>query len=414
MASIRIKYRKSKVKNKKGSCFIQLIHKRKMTTLATGMRLNDWEWDTLRGCVSFKKATSKRAKELLSIQERLDKIIGDLEAIEMELEDNHLDYTVEILVERYKNHGSYDSFFTLMERRILLMEEAGQNRTASNYRETLNMFKRFRDGHDLYPGNLTSLLVEEFQGYLQKRGNSLNTISYYMRILKAFYNYGIKKNWIKDNKYPFQGVFTGMEKTAKRAVDNKVVQDLIDLDLRNKPTLDLAKDMFLFSVYTRGMSFIDVAYLTKENVRGNILVYKRHKTNQRIEITLPDCAMRVIRKYADLMSGSVYLFPLLRHPRRGKDTAYVTVLHLHNERLRKISEMLGLKINLTSYTARHTWATLAKRNGVETYVISEAMGHTSETTTRIYLASLNNAVLDNANEVVINSMLNFHENQSDD
>ena len=184
----------------------------------------------------------------------------------------------------------------------------------------------------------------------------------------------------------------------------EVVHKLEQLDLRNKPLLDLAKDMFFFSIYTRGMSFIDIAYLNKENVNGNILVYKRHKTDQKIEVTLPDCAMRIVRKYAAIMTESDYLFPLLYSPGRKKVTAYPTALHNHNDRLKKISELLGLSVCLTSYTSRHTWASLAKKNGVETYVISEAMGHTSENTTRIYLASLNNTVLDRANEVVINSI----------
>ncbi|RGN59201.1 MULTISPECIES: site-specific integrase [unclassified Bacteroides] len=210
--------------------------------------------------------------------------------------------------------------------------------------------------------------------------------------------------YLKENKYPFLNVFTGIEKTAKRAVDEEVVQKLEHLDLRNKPMLELAKDIFFFSVYTRGMSFIDIAYLKKEYLSGNVLVYKRHKTNQKIEVTLPDCAMQIIKKYVLVMTESDYVFPLLYSPGRKKMTVYSTALHNHNDRLKQISKLLGLSACLTSYTSRHTWASLAKKNGVETYIISEAMGHTSENTTRIYLASLNNTVLDKANEIVIKSI----------
>lgn len=404
MASIKIKFRKSKIKNKKGSCFIQLIHKRKMTTMATSIKLDEKDWDSTRECVSFKKADPDHARELLSMQGQLEKIVAELENIIKEKVNDHIEFTVEMLVEEYNNLGLSNSFFSLMEHRIQLLEEAGQKRTASNYRGTLRMFKKFRNEQDVHSDEITALLMEAFEVYLKKKGNGLNTISYYMRILKAAYNYGIKKRWIKENKYPFQGVFTGIEKTAKRAVDEEVVHKLEQLDLRNKPLLDLAKDMFFFSIYTRGMSFIDIAYLNKENVNGNLLVYKRHKTNQKIEVTLPDCAMQIVRKYTIVMDESDYLFPLLYSPRRKKLTAYPTALHNHNDRLKKISELLGLSVCLTSYTSRHTWASLAKKNGVETYIISEAMGHTSENTTRIYLASLNNTVLDRANEVVINSI----------
>lgn len=384
-----------------------------MTTLTTGVRLDEKEWDSSKVCVSFRKATPERAKELLAMQEHLEKMLVSLESIVAEKQKEQVEFTVETLVEEYKGLGLSKSFFSMMEHRVLLLEEAGQKRTATNYRGTLRMFKVFRNGQDIPSDDITALLMEEFEMYLKKRGNGLNTISYYMRILKAAYNYGLKKRWIKENKYPFQNVFTGIEKTAKRAVDEEVVQRLEQLDLRNKPMLDLAKDMFFFSLYTRGMSFIDIAYLKKENTNGNNLVYKRHKTNQKIEVSLPDCAMRIVRKYAVVMTESDYLFPLLYSPGRKKVTAYPTALHNHNDRLKQISGLLGLSDCLTSYTSRHTWASLAKKNGVETYIISEAMGHTSENTTRIYLASLNNTVLDKANEIVIKSieMMTFHANQ---
>lgn len=413
MASIKIKFRKSKIRNKKGSCFIQLIHKRKMTTMSTGIKLDEKEWDSPRECVSFKRATPEHARELLSMQGQLEKMVAELENLVREKEDSNTEFTVEMIVEEYNGLGLSKSFFSMMEHRVLLLEEAGQKRTATNYRGTLRMFKVFRSGQDIPSDDITALLMEEFEMYLKKIGNGLNTISYYMRILKAAYNYGLKKRWIKENKYPFQNVFTGIEKTAKRAVGEEVVQRLEQLDLRNKPMLDLAKDMFFFSLYTRGMSFIDIAYLKKENTSGNNLVYKRHKTNQKIEVSLPDCAMRIVRKYAVVMTESDYLFPLLYSPGRKKMTVYPTALHNHNDRLKQISGLLGLSDCLTSYTSRHTWASLAKKNGVETYIISEAMGHTSENTTRIYLASLNNTVLDKANEIVIKSieMITFHANQ---
>ena len=409
MTSVKVKFRKSRVKGQKGSCFIQLIHKRVMTTIAIGVKLYENEWDNAKGCILFKKVTSERARELLLMKEQLEKTEGELNSIVRELESSRSDYTLETIIEAYKGHGLSKSFFALMEYRISNLEESGQERTAQNYRGALRMFKKFRQNKDIPAGNISELLVEEFEVYLKMSGNSLNTISYYMRILKAVYNFGVKKKWIKENLYPFQGAFTGTEKTAKRAVDDKTVQKLVELNLNNKPGLDLARDIFLFSVYTRGMCFIDIASLSRENINGNILVYKRHKTNQRIQVALEDCTRSIIQKYADLMDGLGFLFPLLYHPGRNKVTQYATSLHIYNERLEKISQMLGLALPFTSYTSRHTWATLAKENGVKIGVISEAMGHTSEETTRIYLALLNNSALDEANGVVINSVSTFNK-----
>lgn len=411
MASVKIKFRKSKFKSGKGSCFIQLIHKRKMTTVATGIKLSGKEWDSRKSCVIFGKATAKRVKELLAIQERLEKIAGIFENMIAEKVNNQIDFTVDMLVQEYKKKDFTESFFALMKRRIVQLEEAGQKRTAINYQSTLKRFKMFRQGQDISCKDLTELVVGEFEVFLKRENCSLNTISYYMRILKAVYNYGVKKQWIKENQYPFRNVFTGMEKTAKRAVEGEVVQQLINLDLHHSPELDQAKDMFLFSLYTRGMSFIDVANLKKTDINGNVLVYKRHKTNQRMQVSLTACAWQIIKKYTEVMGKSVFLFPLLYNPEKQKHTVYASTLHLYNERLKVISDMLQLTVHLTSYIARHTWATLAKRNGVEVHVISEAMGHTSENTTRIYLASLNNVILDKANEIVINSVETFHKDK---
>ena len=166
ITSITIKFRKSKVKHRQGSCFIQLIHKRKMTTLTTGVRLDEKEWDCSKVCVSFRKATPKRAKELLAMQEHLEKMVASLESIVAEKEQEQVDFTVEMLVEEYKGLGLTKSFFSMMEHRILLLEEAGQKRTASNYRGTLRMFKAFRNGQDIPSDHITALLMEEYEMYL--------------------------------------------------------------------------------------------------------------------------------------------------------------------------------------------------------------------------------------------------------
>lgn len=411
MTSIKIKFRKSKSRQHQGTCYIQLIHKRKMTTIATGTILDEKEWDAKKSCVSFKGTSPHRAKELLAIQETLEKIANELEELAAGMTENRTEFTVATLVDSYKGQKLSQNFFALMEHRIQLLKEAGQERTATNYRGALRIFREFRKEQHTAADELTGLMMEEFQNYLKRKGNSLNTISHYMRILKAVYNYSLKKRWIKEDRHPFQEVFTGVEKTAKRATEVEVIDKLTGLDLASRPTLDLARDMFLFSLYTRGMSYIDIAHLTKENIKGNILVYKRHKTGQKIQVTLPDCALQIIRKYAGQMAESVLLFPLLYHPVRKKQSNYATALHIYNERLKIISGMLGLENPLTSYTPRHTWANLAKLSGVEMRVISEAMGHTSEDTTRIYLALINNSVLDKANETVINTLTKFYKNK---
>lgn len=401
MASIKIKFRESSVKNKKGSCFIQVIHKRQMKTIATGMKLNKNEWNAFKEHVIISNTDIQRTKELLFIQEYLDSIVLALKDIIIRLMTSQSYMTVAMIVQNYRNLDNTKSFFTLMEGRIASLKKNGQKRTATNYKGALRIFKEFRKDRDISPDEINGALMKEFELYLKGKDNSLNTVSYYMRILQAAYNYAVENCWVKKNTFPFKGVFTGEEKTAKRAVDIKVVLRLGKLDLKRRPVLDLARDIFMFSLYTRGMTFIDIAHLKKENLKGDILEYKRHKTGQLIQMKLPECAVALIKKYAVIMEETDYLFPLLYHPGRKKYCSYDSALRLHNRRLKEISRIMGLPEPLTSYVSRHTWATLAKYLGIATIIISDAMGHTSEDTTRIYLDKINNTVLDEANNAVV-------------
>lgn len=400
MTSIKIKFRQSKVSKKKGTCFIQVIHKRKMKTIATGMKLEKNEWNTFKEQVVIPKNNPNRRKELLLIQQYLDNVVLALKDIIIRLMSSQSYVTADMIVQNYRDLDYTKSFFTIMEGRIENLKKNGQKRTATNYGGALRIFRKFRENRDLFPDEITGRLMKEFELYLKRKGNSLNTVSYYMRILQAAYNYGVEKCWVKRNAFPFKNVFTGEEKTAKRAVELKIVLELEQLDLERHPILDLARDVFMFSLYTRGMAFIDIAYLKKENLKGDTLEYKRHKTGQLIQIKLPECAVVLIKKYTVIMGDTDYLFPLLYHPGRKKHCSYDSALRLHNRRLKEISRIMELPEPLTSYTARHTWATLAKYLGIATFIISDAMGHTSEDTTKIYLDKINNTLLDEANNAV--------------
>lgn len=404
MTSIKVKFRASKISKKKGTCFVQLIHKRRMKTIATGIRLEKSEWDSLKEHVITSRANPQRFKELLLIQEYLDNVVLDIKEIIIRLLTSQTYVTADMIVQTYRELDCTKSFFIIMEERIEELKKNGQKRTAANYAGALRMFRQFRKDKDISPDEINGKLVKELELYLKRKDNSLNTISYYMRILQAAYNYAVEKCWVKKNLFPFKNVFTGEEKTAKRAIGRDVVLKLEDLNLERQPVLDLSKDIFMFSLYTRGMAFIDIAYLKKENLKGDILGYKRHKTGQLIQMKLPECAVALIEKYAFIMGDADYLFPLLYHPGRKKYCSYDSALRLYNRRLKKISGSMRLAEPLTSYVSRHTWATLAKYQGIATIIISDAMGHTSEDTTRIYLDRINNTVLDEANNAVVASI----------
>lgn len=166
--------------------------------------------------------------------------------------------------------------------------------------------------------------------------------------------------------------------------------------------MDFARDIFMFSFYTRGMSFIDMAFLQKKDLRNGVLSYRRRKTGQLLTIKWEKPMQDIIGKYDT--SGTPYLLPLITDSIKDSRTQYKNQAHRVNRNLKKIGELLGLATPLTSYVARHGWASIAKSKNIPVATISEAMGHDSETTTRIYLASLDTSVVDKANSLILKSL----------
>ena len=242
------------------------------------------------------------------------------------------------------------------------------------------------------------IYVSSYEKYLKEQQICNNTISFYMRNLRAIYNRAVEESYT-EQKHPFKKVFVGNDKTIKRAIDEDVISRLKTLDLSSKPRLAFSRDMFMFSFYARGMAFIDLAYLTKENIQGEYIIYRRHKTGQELSIKLEICLKTIIDRYSHNSNGT-FLFPILSESTQNYDSA----LRLHNIHLKKISGFMGLPKPLTSYVARHSWATLAKKKGISTQIISESMGHNSEKTTRIYLSSLDRSVIADANAKLISGI----------
>lgn len=157
--------------------------------------------------------------------------------------------------------------------------------------------------------------------------------------------------------------------------------------------------MFLFSFYTRGMAFVDMAYLQKKNLKDNVLTYRRKKTGQLLSIRWEDCMESIVNQYSSL--SSPFLLSIIKEPTSNTRKQYHNALTLINHNLKAIGKELGLTLPLTMYVARHSWASIARDEGIPISVISEGMGHDSESTTQIYLASLETQVIDNANKKIL-------------
>lgn len=279
------------------------------------------------------------------------------------------------------------------------LKQLDKVRTSETYTAALASFMKFREGQDILLCEIDGNTMMLYEAWLKGKGICPNTVSFYMRILRAVYNRAVEKE-LTEQKHPFKHVYTGIGKTVKRAIPLKAIKHIKELDLTLKPHLDYARDMFLFSFYTRGMSFIDMAYLKKSDLKNGIITYRRRKTGQQLSVKWEKCMEDIIAKYGE-NTATRYLLPIITTPCSDERTQYRNAICRINVALKDVAGLAGLDIPLTMHVARHCWASVAKSKNIPLSVISEGMGHDSEETTRIYLASLDTSVVDKANSLIL-------------
>lgn len=396
MTSIKVKFRASKSKQKTGTIYYQVIHNRVVRQQKTDYYLFVHEWDDNNGVVVITKG--ERLVYLQSIQQRIGLDIKRLQEIVLKLESRQQRYTVDDVIDMFRHSLIEKSLFNFMHAVIVQLQQMGRLRTSETYRATLRSFMHFRENRDIFLDEFTPDLMIMYEAYLHNRGLIKNSTSFYMRILRAVYNRAVEKG-IVDNQHPFKHVYTGIDKTVKRAISLRAIKQIKKLDLSSQPSLCFVRDMFLFSFYTRGMSFIDMAYLRKKDLTQGTLSYRRRKTGQQLFIKWERCMQTIVTRYN--MPQSEYLLPIIKPQNGDERRQYQNAMYQVNRKLKIIGKMVNLQQPLTLYAARHSWASVAKNNNVPISVISKGMGHDSEMTTQIYLASLDSAVVDRANSMII-------------
>lgn len=399
MATVKVKYRPSVREEKEGTIYYQIIHNRVIRQIRTDYRIFREEWDSGKHAVTI--TTGGREAFLRTVKDSMARDLKRLNTVIDKLGSNGGNFTADDVAAKFQEPADEPCFSGFMEEVIARLERLGKTRTSETYTAALNSFMRFREGRDIPLDEISPDLMEEYEAYLKGCGVSLNTVSFYNRILRAAYNRAVEKG-LTPQRHPFRNVYTGMEKTVKRAIPFEAVRRIKGLDLSLKPAPDFARDMFLFSFYTRGMSFVDMAYLRKSDLKNGILSYRRKKTGQQLHIRWERCMGEIVEKHPNVTTE--YLLPVITDPTASERRQYENALHLVNRKLKKVAEMAGISVPLTMYVARHAWASIAKSKNIPLSVISEGMGHDSETTTQIYLASLDTSVIDEANGRILNDL----------
>ena len=311
-------------------------------------------------------------------------------------------YTADDIIHHYKKATSdKTTVFEYMRRQSERMKMLGRVRTGETYRQTLRSFMKFRNDVDLYFDMLDADVVEQYESYMRANNLSRNTTSFYMRILRCIYNRAVEDG-LTQQVDPFRRVYTGVDKTAKRAITLKEIKRIKELDLTDKPVLDYARDMFLFSFYLRGISFIDLAYLRKRDLSNGYITYIRKKTGQQLTIRWERSMQEIIDKYPK--NPTQHLLPIITRQDGSECKQYLNKILFVNRKLKQVARLAKISTPLTMYVSRHSWASIAKSKNVPLSVISEGMGHDNEETTRIYLATIQTNQIDDANRRILKEL----------
>lgn len=361
--------------------------KRKYQSL--GISVSATHWD-------FKKNQLKEdCPDYVRIQLIIDTEIGKIKrkALDNRLEGK--EFTVTTLLET-SDKPPMQTVGELYLSYIESLKRENRVRYAGMYQISYNSFIKFNKHLDIPFIDIDTGWLKRYEQWMRSQNFAVNTIGTRLRHLRVIFNQALDMKLITTDNYPFRAykVSKMNQQTAKRALSKKDIINIINY--KGKSELEiLAIDIFAFSYFTAGINFIDIALLKDGNIIDNRVVYYRHKTKKRIIVPLQPKAIELIDKYR----GGAYLFPILSAFHKSEvqiaDRLH-KVLGKVNKYLKQIGKELKLPIPLTTYVARHSYATVLKRSGVSTSIISESLGHSTERITQVYLDSFGNDQMDEA------------------
>lgn len=378
------------------SLYYRITDNKKVSYLHTGFSIALEQWD------ENKQQVKKSQKNAQLINASISKRFFELQKAIIELDNEgifSLERLKDSLSSQYKN-------LTLREfADDLIKGMFAKNKTGNAivYQTAINSLFKFKPSKELRFTDLTIDLLQNYQDWLEENNCRINTISNYLRTIRAIYNKAVKARIVDRKHYPFTELNIKTERTAKRAFSKTTIDNIIKLDLLENTPICKARDFYILSFYLIGINFTDIAYLTKGNIVGDRIEYKRRKTGHCYSIKILPQALNLIDKY--LSYDGQYLFRLLPDeivPNCLQAKRLIQQwIKTTNKYLKVLSTGLNLDKPCTTYTVRHSWATIAKQMGYSKEVISEALGHQQgNQITEIYLDKYDSDVIDNLNETV--------------
>lgn len=385
-------YKSKVLKNNESPLMIRVCKDRKRKYISIGLSINPIYWDFTKNapkpqCPNKEALTTLITQKLHAYSEQI-----------MEFKAMDRDYTASTLVEKVSKPSKLKTVGEVFLEQMQALRDAQRLSYMLTIQQTYNSLIEFNKHLNIYFVDIDVPWLKRYETWLRKHNLSGNTIKGRFVDIRTMYNIAIDENLVKVEHYPFRKfkISKLQQETAKRAITKEDVTRIMEYKTKNK-LVQFAIDIFIFSYIMGGINFVDIASLTKENIMDNRLVYIRQKTKKLIQLPLQDKAIELIEKYHD--EDNPHLFPILlayhKTEQQRLNRVHKVIVNV-NKRLKKVGEELELPITLTTYVARHSHATILKKAGVATSIISESLGHSSEKVTQIYLDSFGNEQMDDA------------------
>ena len=387
-------YKYKPLKNKELPLKIRICKDRKTRYINLGVSTKKEDWD-------FEKNQPKADcpnRELL--EKLISNKISEVKSKIVELKSEDKEFSATTLIEKISKSNKPITVDNLFKQHLFSLEEEKRTGYMLSIRQTYNSLLKFNKHLDIPFVDIDCNWLKKYETWLRKQGKSENTIGIRFRNIRMIFNLAVNMKLVKPENYPFKKfkVSKFQQETAKRALKKEEILNIINYPTVRKDFYTrLAVNLFTFSYFTGGINFVDMAYLTDKNIINGRLVYNRRKTGRLINLPMQDKALLILNEYKE--KNKPYLFPILstRHEtEQQKLNRLHKVITKVNKSLKNIGTELNIPIKLTTYVARHSYATILKRAGISISIICESLGHSSEKVTRVYLDSFENSQIDKA------------------
>ena len=385
-------YKSKVLKNNESPLMIRVCKDRKMKYQSLGISILPKYWDFKANKPTSKCPNKEYIERLIAEKVKVytDKVI--------EFKSQEKEFTATSLMDKVNKPVKRKTVQEVFNQYIQELESANRLRYADMYKCTMHSLIKFNKHLDIPFSDMDTIWLKRYEVWLQSQGLAINTLGTRFRHLRVIYNFAIEEKIVKSEYYPFNSfkVSKLSQTTAKRSIQKDEILSVLNYQGQT-PLECLAIDLFTFSYLAAGINFGDIARLTKDNILENRLIYIRKKTQKQIKVSLQEQAIKLIQKYS--MPDNPYLFPILssfHKTEQQKVNRIHKIIAKVNKSLKEIGERLNIPIDLTTYVARHSFATVLKRSGVNTSLICEALGHSSERVTQIYLDNFGNDQMEDA------------------